>query len=164
MTAPILSGSIFSFSIRGAYGLSVSRGAGKILSIWSRINARPALLCSIAWRSTATGKPCTFMSICSAVMPLAVPVTLKSISPAKSSASAMSLSTYGVSPSIIRPMAMPETGAFNGTPASISAKQLEQVAAIDVEPFWLIISVTERMAYGKSSSLGSTGVKARSAK
>ena len=61
-------------------------------------------------------------------------------------------------------VAMPLTGAVKGTPASISARQLEQVAAIDVEPFWLIISVTLRIAYGKSSSLGNTGVKARSAK
>ena len=43
-------------------------------------------------------------------------------------------------------------GAFSGTPASISAKQLEQVAAIEVEPFWLMISVTIRMVYGNSAS------------
>jgi hypothetical protein len=44
------------------------------------------------------------------------------------------------------------------------AIQLEHVAAMLVEPFWLIISVTERMVYGKSASLGSIGKIARSAK
>jgi hypothetical protein len=42
--------------------------------------------------------------------------------------------------------------------------QLEQVAAIEVEPFWLMISVTLRIAYGKSSVLGKTDTKARSAR
>ena len=59
---------------------------------------------------------------------------------------------------------MPLTGALSGTPASISAIQLEQVAAMLVEPFWLIISVTERIMYGNSASLGRTAVKARSAR
>ena len=35
---------------------------------------------------------------------------------------------------------------------------------MDVEPFCDIISVTERIAYGKSSTDGKTAVKARSAK
>ena len=47
---------------------------------------------------------------------------------------------------IMRPMAMPETGDLIGTPASMSAMQEEQVAAMEVEPFWDMISVTERMA------------------
>ena len=66
--------------------------------------------------------------------------------------------------STMRPIATPETGRFKGTPASIRAIHEEQVAAIEVEPFWDMISVTERMAYGKSSSEGSTGSKALSAK
>ncbi|MCY1383461.1 hypothetical protein D9M69_715870 [compost metagenome] len=86
------------------------------------------------------------------------------MSPAKSSASAISLMTYGVSPSIIRPIAIPETGRFNGTPASISASTELQVAAIEVEPFWLMISVTLRIAYGNSSSVGNIGSTARSAR
>ena len=104
------------------------------------------------------------MSICSAVIPFSVPVTLKSMSPAKSSASAMSLKITNLSPSIKRPIAIPLTGRFRGTPASINAKQLEQVAAIDVLPCWLMISVTERIVYGNSASLGRTACKALSAK
>ena len=38
------------------------------------------------------------------------------------------------------------------------------LAAGFAEPFCDIISVTERMAYGKSSRLGSIGAKARSAR
>ncbi len=93
-----------------------------------------------------------------------VPATLKSISPAKSSASAISDIITDFLPSVIKPMAIPLTGAVIGTPASISAMHELQVAAIDVEPFWLIISVTERMVYGKSASAGNTGIKAFSAK
>ncbi len=61
-------------------------------------------------------------------------------------------------------MAIPDTGRLSGTPASIKAMQLLQVAAMLVEPFWLIISVTERIVYGKSASLGKTALRARSAK
>ncbi len=61
-------------------------------------------------------------------------------------------------------MAIPLTGRLSGTPASIRANTLLQVAAILVEPFWLIISVTLRIAYGKSASSGKTAVTARSAK
>ena len=61
-------------------------------------------------------------------------------------------------------MAIPLTGREIGTPASIRARQLAQVAAMEVEPFWDMISVTERMAYGKSSSVGRTGRRARSAR
>ena len=53
---------------------------------------------------------------------------------------------------------------LTGTPASSSAKQLEHVAAMLVLPFWLIISVTERIIYGNSSSVGRTAVSARSAR
>ncbi len=164
MTVPILSGLILSFSMRGAYGLRWSRGPGRTLSMCFMINMRPSWAFLIASERTLTGRPWTFISICKAVIPSVVPVTLKSISPAKSSASIRSVKTYGLSPSIIRPMATPATGRFKGTPASIRARQELQVAAIEVEPFWDMISVTLRIAYGKSSSLGRTGIKARSAR
>ena len=45
----------------------------------------------------------------------------------------------------------------------MSARQLEHVAAIDVDPFWLIISVTDLIAYGNTVSSGKTAIKARSA-
>ena len=44
------------------------------------------------------------------------------------------------------------------------AASKEQVAAMLVEPFWDIISVTDRIAYGKSASLGRTLETARSAR
>ncbi len=56
--------------------------------------------------------PSILMSICSEVMPPAVPATLKSMSPRWSSSPRMSESTAKRSPSLIRPMAMPATGAF----------------------------------------------------
>ena len=48
------------------------------------------------------------------------------------------------SPSLIRPIAMPATWAFIGTPASISARLPPQTEAIDEEPFDSVISETTR--------------------
>ena len=70
--------------------------------------------------------PAILMSICSEVMPSAVPATLKSMSPRWSSSPRMSESTAKPSSSRIRPMAMPLTGFFSGTPASISASDEPQ--------------------------------------
>ena len=50
------------------------------------------------------------------------------------------------SPSLIRPMAIPETGAEMGTPASISAKVEPQVEAMELDPLDSRISETTRMA------------------
>ena len=50
------------------------------------------------------------------------------------------------SPSLIRPMAMPETGALIGTPASMSARVEPQVEAIEEEPLDSMISETTRIA------------------
>jgi len=65
--------------------------------------------------------------------------------------------------SVISPMAMPATGAFSGTPASISASVEPHTEAIEVEPLLLRISVTMRTTLGKSSSAGMTLCTARSA-
>ncbi len=81
--------------------------------------------------------PAILMSICSEVMPSAVPATLKSMSPRWSSSPRMSESTAKPSGSRIRPMAMPLTGFLIGTPASISASDEPQTVAIDDEPFEL---------------------------
>ena len=45
---------------------------------------------------------------------------------------------------MIRPMAMPATGALIGTPASISASVLPQTDAIEVEPLDDSASETRR--------------------
>ena len=50
-----------------------------------------------------------------------------------------------------------------GTPAAISAIQDAQVDAMEVEPLDSNVSDTVRIAYGNSSSEGSTGTSALSA-
>ena len=81
--------------------------------------------------------PATLMSICSEVMPFAVPATLKSMSPRWSSSPRMSVMTANFSPSRISPIATPATGAFRGTPPSIIDSDEPQTVAIDEEPFEL---------------------------
>ena len=107
--------------------------------------------------------PPILVSIWKAVMPSAVPVTLKSMSPRWSSTPRMSVSTATLSPSLIRPIATPATGALIGTPASISAMDAPQTDAIDDEPFDSRMSLTMRIVYGKCVSAGITGSTARSA-
>ncbi len=85
------------------------------------------------------------MSIWMAVMPLSVPQTLKSMSPRWSSSPRMSVRTAYFSPSLMRPIATPATGALMGTPASIIAKLPPQTVAIDEEPFDSVISETMRI-------------------
>ena len=58
---------------------------------------------------------------------------------------------------------MPATGAFSGTPASSSDMVEAQTEPIEVEPLEPSASDTWRIAYGNSSRLGSTGIRARSA-
>src|SRR5271154_3629426 len=56
---------------------------------------------------------------------------------------------------IIKPIAMPATGFFNGTPASIMESIEAQIVAWEDEPFEDIISETTRIVYGNSSFVGS---------
>ena len=58
---------------------------------------------------------------------------------------------------MIRPIATPATGALIGTPASISARVLPQVLAIEVLPLLESTSETRRIVYGNSSSSGDDG-------
>ena len=91
--------------------------------------------------------PLILMSIWMAVMPCAVPATLKSMSPRKSSRPWMSVSTATLpvfSTSLIRPMATPATGRLIGTPASISARVEPQTLACEVEPLEDMTSLTSR--------------------
>ncbi len=59
-------------------------------------------------------------------------------------------------------MAIPETGFFNCTPASISAIVPEQTVAIEDDPLLSNTSLTTRTVYGQSS--GTMPFKARCAK
>ena len=54
----------------------------------------------------------------------------------------MSVNTAKRSPSLIKPIATPATGAFNGTPASINARLVPHTVAIELEPFDSVISET----------------------
>ena len=54
----------------------------------------------------------------------------------------MSESTEKSSPSLIRPIAIPATGSFIGTPASIRDNEVPQTVAIDEDPFDSVISET----------------------
>ena len=103
--------------------------------------------------------PVILMSICRAVIPSCVPATLKSMSPRWSSAPWMSVRISYSSPSLTRPIAMPETGAVIGTPASISASVEPQTEPIDDEPFDSSVSETMRIVYGNVSVVGSTGLE-----
>ena len=60
-------------------------------------------------------------------------------------------------------MAIPATGALMGTPASMSDRVEPHTEAIDVDPFELSTSDTNRRVYGNSSADGTTGRRARSA-
>ena len=103
------------------------------------------------------------MSICRLVTPASVPATLKSMSPRWSSSPRMSDSTAKPRSSLISPMAMPATGRFSGTPASISASDVPQTVAMEEEPFDSVISDTTRIVYGNFSFDGSSGWTARHA-
>ena len=64
---------------------------------------------------------------------------------------------------VTRPQEIPATIAFNGTPAAIKDIQDAQVEAMEVDPFDSNVSDTARIAYGNSSSEGSTAISAFSA-
>ena len=61
--------------------LFVALGAGMTAAIFSRMNMRAFRACSSASAMISRVRPLILMSIWRAVMPLAVPATLKSMSP-----------------------------------------------------------------------------------
>jgi len=60
-------------------------------------------------------------------------------------------------------MAMPETGRFSGTPASIMLSEPPHTVAIELEPLDSVMSERTRIVYGNSSIDGSIGCSARQA-
>ena len=54
----------------------------------------------------------------------------------------MSDKTENFSPSLIKPMAIPATGSFIGTPASINDKEVPHTVAIEEDPLDSVISET----------------------
>jgi hypothetical protein len=145
MTMPILSTGILTLVTRGAYS-DISAGLVMAWAITPRIVVRASCACCSAAASTSDGMPSSLVSSCSAVTNSGVPATLKSMSPNASSAPRMSVSvTYSVLPSTsseMRPIAMPATGAFSGTPALSRASVEAQTEPIEVEPFELSASET----------------------
>ena len=81
MTSRILSTGILMVTMRGAKVEMFERASGRVARIRSRMCSRPARACSSASRMMAGVMPPILMSICRAVMPEAVPATLKSMSP-----------------------------------------------------------------------------------
>ena len=136
ITSPILSTGILMLMTRGAYG-DISSGPSMASFITSRITRRAALACCSAPPSTEAGMPSSLVSSCSAVTNSFVPATLKSMSPNASSAPRMSVRVTYSSPSLIRPIAMPATGAFSGQPALSRLIVLAQTEPIEVEPLEL---------------------------
>jgi hypothetical protein len=57
----------------------------------------------------------------------------------------MSVSTTWSSPSLMRPIATPATGALSGTPASMSDSDEPHTEAIELEPFDSRMSETTRI-------------------
>ncbi|SII58983.1 Uncharacterised protein [Mycobacteroides abscessus subsp. abscessus] len=87
--------------------------------------------------------PSSLVSSCRAVTKSLVPATLKSMSPKASSAPRISVSatkrrsavpSASSMSSDTRPMAIPATGAFSGTPAFSSARVEAHTEPIEVEP------------------------------
>ncbi len=66
---------------RGAYVEMSLRDAASVSAILPRMCGRPWRACSSAFHMMSIVMPPTLMSICRAVMPSAVPATLKSMSP-----------------------------------------------------------------------------------
>ena len=81
MTSRILSTGILMVTMRGAKVDMLPRVAPSVFAISPRMCIRPARACSSALRMISAVIPVTLMSICRAVMPSAVPATLKSMSP-----------------------------------------------------------------------------------
>src|SRR5690606_24991548 len=78
----------------------------------------------------------------------------------------MSLKTayLPVCSSMIKPMAIPETGELIFIPASINANDPAQTVAIEDDPFDSKMSETTRIVYGFASPCGKTCLRERIAK
>ena len=146
ITAPMNSLAMSIATMRGTCGFSSARGSAIVSVMQLRICSRPAFAWARAFSSISYDRPSHLMSICVAVRPSLVPVVLKSMSPRWSSSPRMSERTaYFSSPGFfIRPIAMPETGFFIGTPASMRASVPAHTVAIDDEPFDSRIWLTTR--------------------
>ena len=145
ITSRILSGWILMVVMRGACSDICGRGSARTPFIFSRMCRRPSRACSSAACMISSVMPSTLMSICRALIPPLEPATLKSMSPRWSSSPMMSDSTTNLSSSLMRPMAMPATGAVMPMPASIRARLVPHTEAMELEPLDSVISETMRI-------------------
>mmetsp|Transcript_46847 Transcript_46847/g.107605 ORF Transcript_46847/g.107605 Transcript_46847/m.107605 type:complete len:250 (-) Transcript_46847:410-1159(-) len=168
MMRPTTSGETVIFTVRGRLSGSVAACVGIASAMRPRMCSRPSLACSRARRISGKERPSHLMSSWNAVTPSVSPATLKSIVPNASSEPSMSVSTMGCPPppssSSNRPIATPATGRTIGTPAAIMARHPPHTDAIDDEPHDSVIRDSIRRQYGNSSSDGTAGSSARSAK
>ena len=144
ITSRILSVGIFITLVLGAF-FDAALGSEITWFIWPRILSLASFACLSAIDIMSSVIPSIFISIWSALIPFDVPATLKSISPRWSSSPRISVSTVNRSTSLTRPIAIPATGAFIGTPASISESEEPQTLAIELEPLDSVISETIRI-------------------
>ena len=114
ITAPMKSFGISIITSFGACGFTSAFGLSIVFSISPKICILPSLACIRAFSIISMVSPWILISIWQAVIPSAVPVTLKSISPRWSSSPKISESTVHLpdSLSVISPIAIPETGFF----------------------------------------------------
>ena len=145
ITSPIFSTGILRTVIFGAYSETSVLDCGITDNIFSKIESLAAFAFSKTSAIWSRVIPGIFTSSCIAVIPSSVPVTLKSISPEKSSRPRISVRITYLSLLVISPMAIPATGFVIGTPASISASVEPHVDAIDVEPLEDNTSETTRI-------------------
>ncbi len=133
-------------------------GSAISFSITSRISNLAFLACANAFFKISLFIPLILISICNEQIPFLVPPTLKSMSPKWSSIPWISVKiVYDFSSlEVIRPIAIPATGALIGTPAAINDIQPAQIDAWLDDPFDSRISDTTRIVYGNSSSSGIT--------
>ncbi len=115
-----------------------------VCPMMDRMCSRPSRARFSAARSTSDVTPWILMSIWKPVIPSRVPATLKSMWPRWSSSPRMSLSTTNLSSPCTRPIAIPATGFFMGTPALSRLRVVPQTVAIEEEPLDSRISETTR--------------------
>ena len=145
MTSRIFSGSIFMVMMRGAHSDMSARGLEMTSFILPRMCRRP----SLAWARASC--------MISLVMPCDLDVHLQR-GDAGGGAGDLEVHVAQVIlvaedvgehakrlPSLMRPMATPATGAFSGTPASISERLVPHTEAMELEPLDSVISETTRI-------------------
>ena len=153
ITNPIKSLLISRLTILGAWALTESFGLFIVSSSLFNISNLPFLAWPSASIKISYFNPLILISIWHAVIPSFVPVTLKSISPRWSSSPKISDNTAYLSPSVIKPIAIPETLLLILIPASINARDPAQTEAIEDDPLDSKISETILTVYGQSDGI-----------